>query len=72
MLYSALAPPNFATASEGTIEHSLSSGQAAPWVDFLLTTNGSTGSQSATFSGNANASDGIQIALLTYEGACWR
>jgi hypothetical protein len=66
MLYGVLGSPHtFTTASEGTIENSLSSGPAAAWVDFPLTTAGLTGSQSVTFSGNANASNGIQIALLS-------
>ena len=64
MLYGVLGSPHtFTTASEGTIENSLSSGPAAAWVDFPLTTAGSSGSQSVTFSGSANASNGIQIAL---------
>jgi len=66
MLYGVLGSPHtFTTASEGTIESSLSSGPAAAWIDFPLTTNGLSGSQSVTFSGNANASNGIQIALLS-------
>jgi hypothetical protein len=64
MLYGVLGSPHtFTAASEGTIENSLSSGPAAAWIDFPLTTAGSTGSQSVTFSGNANANNGIQIAL---------
>jgi hypothetical protein len=64
MLYGVVGTAHtFTAASEGTIENSLSSGPAAAWVDFPLTTAGSTGSQSVTFSGNTNANIGIQIAL---------
>jgi hypothetical protein len=64
MLYGVVGTAHtFTAASEGTIESSLSSGPAAAWVDFPLTTAGSTGSQSVTFSGNTNANIGIQIAL---------
>ena len=65
MFYGVLGSPHtFTTASEGTIENSLSRGPAAAWIDFPLTTAGSSGSQSVTFSGGANASNGIQITLL--------
>jgi hypothetical protein len=65
MLYAVLGSSHtFTTASEGTIKDSLGSGPAGAWVDFQLTTDGSTGSQIVTVSGNANVSNGIQIALL--------
>jgi hypothetical protein len=65
MLYGVLGSPHtFTAASEGTIENSQSSGSAGAWVGFPLTTSGSTGNQSVTVSGNANSSNGIQIALL--------
>src|SRR5207253_3805289 len=64
MLYGMPGSHTFTATSEGTIKDSLGSGPAGAWVDFQLTTDGSTGSQIVTVSGNANASNGIQIALL--------
>jgi hypothetical protein len=65
MLYGVLGSPHtFTTASEGTIEDSLAGGPSGAWIDSRLTTDGSTGDQAVTFSGNVNSSNGFQIALL--------